>query len=320
MVGGFWQEHRQFSDGFSMVVRNFVPFHPSLHRGVIFMPEQSGHWPDTASRFDDVCVCHTEDVRLERTFVNVENVRTLCDVYAMSDPEQTGYILRKLYDKSGLSLGQIAKRAGYKGRSSVQKYFSEDYDKYLTPNIANKLATAFEGTSVNPSEVLELAEKTSVVDQPLSERNDLVTVIGEVKAGAWLEESQWSEEQQYQIAVGPNPIPGTKRFAVKMVGNSMDRQIPPGSELECAYVRYGGVIPISGDLVIVERPNHDLTEMTCKRLSNEGGRWLLKCESYQEEFQYSLDVGSANEDLHIDNEVSIIGVVLNFQKNVFRRS
>lgn len=284
------------------------------------MAKQSGHWPDPASRFDDVSVSHGSDVRFERTFVNVENVQSVWQRVRMSETSPIGQKLRSLYEMSGLSLEEIAKRAGYKGRSSVQVFFSGDYDKpNLSNRIAVKLASAFDGSNIDPSEILALSDAEAVSSVTPVARETKLKVVGEVRAGAWLEQTQWIEEDQFDIDVGPNPAPGTNRFAVRMSGNSMDKTIPSGAILECLEVQYGGITPQDDDYVIVERTNHDLTELTCKKLVLVDGKWLLKCESYQDEYQYTIDVGDVDEGLHVDNEVKIIGLVIEAHVSLFKR-
>lgn len=75
----------------------------------------------------------------------------------MADKETMGMKLRRLVERSGLSYDVIAKKAGYSGRSSVQRYFSEDYDEeFLSLKVAQRLAAAFEGTEVSRQEVIGL--------------------------------------------------------------------------------------------------------------------------------------------------------------------
>lgn len=58
----------------------------------------------------------------------------------------TGSALLALKQRAGnLSLEQIAKAAGYNGRSSVQSFFNDGYVKPLDTEVAGKLADALEG-------------------------------------------------------------------------------------------------------------------------------------------------------------------------------
>ncbi|MFN3591444.1 MAG: S24 family peptidase, partial [Thermaurantiacus sp.] len=77
-------------------------------------------------------------------------------------------------------------------------------------------------------------------------------VVGAVAAGVWREQTDWAAEDRYSIEVGPNPVAGGERFALRMEGHSMDKIIPPGSDLECLRVSFGLVEPQPGDIVIVQ--------------------------------------------------------------------
>lgn len=107
---------------------------------------------------DDFSVGHVDVVRMLRTHVNVENVRRFGEFARMSEQLTIGAQLRALQEQSGLSYDAIAKRAGYNGRSSVQRYFSQDYDpKFLPLSVAEKLALAFEDTEVGRDAIMALA-------------------------------------------------------------------------------------------------------------------------------------------------------------------
>jgi hypothetical protein len=73
----------------------------------------------------------------------------------------TGQVLAQLRARAGVSLDEVAREGGYKGRSSVQRYFSPDYDvDYVPMDVAQKLARAFVGRGepkIELPEVLALA-------------------------------------------------------------------------------------------------------------------------------------------------------------------
>ncbi|MFC3442767.1 helix-turn-helix transcriptional regulator [Sphingobium rhizovicinum] len=69
----------------------------------------------------------------------------------------TGEILGELRDRSGMTLSEIARAAGYKGPSSVQMMFSPDYSvNPLNASIAERLAKAMVGKGAPPIRVEEL--------------------------------------------------------------------------------------------------------------------------------------------------------------------
>ena len=144
-------------------------------------------------------------------------------------------------------------------------------------------------------------------------------VVGAVAAGIWREQSDWAEEDCYWIEVGPNPVAGGERFALRMEGHSMDRIIPPGSDLECLRVTFGVVMPQPGDIVIVQRNRHDLQELTCKRLEFDGHNWVLRGESTRPEFQEPILIGRPDDGHFGDDETAVIAIVLRSHQTLYQR-
>lgn len=140
----------------------------------------------------------------------------------------------------------------------------------------------------------------------------LMKVTGAVAAGVWLEQTDWPPEEQYEVEVAPlvGREATLERFLVEVRGYSMDKTIPPGSVLDCVRIKYTEIAPEDGDLVIVERNAHDLTEMTVKRLRRGEDGWELHAESTKPEFQEVLKWSPPDPDLHVDNEVEVTAIVL----------
>lgn len=148
---------------------------------------------------------------------------------------------------------------------------------------------------------------------------EMLEVVGAVAAGVWREQTEWSQEDRYSIEVGPNPFPGSERLALKMEGLSMDKVIPPGSDLECLRVAYGYVEPQPGDIVIVQRDKHDLHELTCKRLDHDGQNYILRAESTRAEFQEPIVIGRPDENSISDDGITIIAIVLRAHQSLYAR-
>ena len=144
-------------------------------------------------------------------------------------------------------------------------------------------------------------------------------VVGAVAAGVWREQSDWADEDVYEIEVGPNPVAGGERFALRMEGHSMDRIIPPGSDLECLRVTFGVVDPQPGDIVIVQRNRHELQELTCKRLDFDGQNWVLRAESTRPEFQDPIVIGRPDDGHFGDDETAVIAIVLRSHQTLYKR-
>jgi phage repressor protein C with HTH and peptisase S24 domain len=139
-----------FSSGLDLgpaLDRNLAALVPALDCGVIGVVELSRHFPNAAKAIDDFPMgFHAAVVRCGRTYVNDENVPPLSDKVAMST---VGEKLMLLRERSGLTLDQVAKRMGLKGRSSVQRLFAGDVDM-LGPVDALRLADVLEGLGTPP--------------------------------------------------------------------------------------------------------------------------------------------------------------------------
>lgn len=73
--------------------------------------------------------------------------------------------LLALKARSGLSLSEIARLAGYRGASSLQRYFSPTYDpEALDYRTAQKIAEAMEGAGDPPIDQYEIMVLTAAVD------------------------------------------------------------------------------------------------------------------------------------------------------------
>lgn len=191
------------------------------------------------------------------------------------------------------------------------------FKKQILPlPLAQKIAAILEERGVNKNKVLELAGIPSELRSYLTSatenngNDDWLTVSGAVVAGIWKEQADWPLAEQYDVRFGPSEYSKEKRFAVNMVGLSMNKTIPPGSDLECLWVKYSPIPPAPGDLVIVERRNHNLVEMSCKRLAFANGNYLLACESTEPEFQTPINIGPLGPDSFSGDEVRIVGIVL----------
>lgn len=125
---------------------------------MISMAQLTRHRSDTTAIKEDVLVRHTHLVRNDVRYVNVESECVKKDYAFMGNESSLGAKLRSLVERSGRSYREIAKAAGYSGASSVQRYFSDDYDPPALPlNVANKLAKGFNGSRVSPEEIMALS-------------------------------------------------------------------------------------------------------------------------------------------------------------------
>lgn len=138
---------------------DFAALKPTLDRGVIGVIELSGHLPNASKAFDNFPMgFHSPYVRSQRTNVNAENVPAPRDKVGMAN-KTVGERLVALRARSGLSLEQVAKGMGLRGRSSVQRLFDGDVDE-LGPLDALRLADVFEGLGSPPIERNEVTGLT----------------------------------------------------------------------------------------------------------------------------------------------------------------
>lgn len=145
---------------------------------------------------------------------------------------------------------------------------------------------------------------------PANEESDWLTIIGAVEAGVWRENTDWSDEDRYEVEVGPTDGEG-ERYGLVVEGRSMDRTLPPGIVLECVKLIGSGLTPEDGDYVIAERQRGGLYERTVKRLAlNANGEYSLIAESSLPEFKSPIPIGKPDDGIFGDDETRVIALVL----------
>lgn len=122
-------------------------------------------------------------------------------------------------------------------------------------------------------------------------------VIGEVAAGLWKEGSV--EFKPYGMPVAAHPAyPAEMQRLYRVNGTSVNRIVADGEYVHCVSVADGGITPENGDLVIVCRQEHGLSEYTAKRLVVDGEQKVLRPESSDEQWQTDIIV-DGNDDTSI---------------------
>lgn len=210
--------------------------------------------------------------------------------------------------------------------SSYAAYETElKFKKPIIPlDLAKRIADVLEPRGVLRSEVLSLAGVTgeltgAVAAAAQGDPETWLLVTGAVAAGVWKANTEWPASDQYYVDFGKSEYPDNHRFAVRMEGKSMNRTIMDGADLQCLYTKFSTIEPRPGDLVIVERRNHDLIELTCKRLDLDGDQYVLRCESYEPEFQEPIFIGKPDRDSFTDEQVQVIGIVLSAKQDLAPR-
>ncbi|MES2782990.1 MAG: S24 family peptidase [Pseudomonadota bacterium] len=140
-----------------------------------------------------------------------------------------------------------------------------------------------------------------------------IKVVGAVEAGAWREQSQWPDDQQYEVRALQSDFPELDRFGLVVMGYSMDKLFAPGVVLDCLKLPFSGESPITptpGQIVIAQHNRGGLCEMTCKRLGREtDGQWYLMPESTKAEHQEKIPIGAPDENYALDDGIVIVGIV-----------
>lgn len=253
---------------------------------------------------------------------------------AETEERQLASHLRALIDRSGLSYREVAKRAGYQGASSIQRYLEDSTIKVLSPSIARKFAQALlglgkpaigirdlarlvsEDTGHNVAQLQSLAILLGI--PPVTElapssahpvRSGMLPVMGSAHASNWMEAAPSFEEPEDWLAIPFNnyqPIAG--QYVLRIVGPSINLTAPDGHYAICQ--RYGSAAhtPPNGKFVHVERRRGDFVEWTLKRVRWEGDGMTLWPDSNHPDHQRPIDMGEAGV------EVRILGIVVGWYR------
>lgn len=150
---------------------------------------------------------------------------------------------------------------------------------------------------------------TTIVESPK------IPVLGKVAAGVWLEQSYMEPDLNDLPQVYYDRLPGqigsADLFAVELSGDSMNLAFPANTILICEKIPFGSAEIRKDDYVIVERENHELREMTCKRIGfDENGDFLLHSQSTNPKFSDPIKVKRSQDDEFIDTGINLIGKVV----------
>ena len=212
--------------------------------------------------------------------------------------------LKEIRTKRKLSQQQLADLAG---TSNPQIGRLESGQRKLTREWAERLASALNCTA---AEIMltqkELADLGGALVSPLS--GTKVYYWGEIKAGAPSnimdappEPDKWVEDQE------DSRFPGIERFALKVIGDSMDLVAPDGSTVICVKTIDIGRQPMSGEIVVVlHRTPDGVMEATLKEFVEKDGEAYLWPRSSNPDFQQPLKfVDQGEEDQTIIHALAV---------------
>ena len=137
-------------------------------------------------------------------------------------------------------------------------------------------------------------------------------IVGEVRAGAWLEAAEWRESDRMPISVPIDPAyERLPRFGVIVRGPSMNELYPEGTVLICVRLMDLGREPEDGERVVVFRTRPDgLVEATAKEYRLINGRAELHPRSTDPRYQAPtplLDGTRDQEGIEITIHAVVIG-------------
>lgn len=164
---------------------------------------------------------------------------------------------RAACDRAGINIHTI---------QNIKKGHIPSGDKLAALARALGVPTAYltddEGTAIPAGVVDKNGDSTDHQQIPLI----VDYIVGEVKAGAWLEAVEWAEEERIPVSVPIDPLyERIPRFGVIVRGTSMNELYPDGTVLICVKLMDLGRDPEDGERVIVYRTRPDgLVEATAK--------------------------------------------------------
>lgn len=133
----------------------------------------------------------------------------------------------------------------------------------------------------------------------------MMPIKGEIAAGLWREAIERGDET---IPVAPHgDYPTAAQYALQVRGNSINKIAADSEYLIAVDVEMAGIQPRSGDLVVVNRHRHGMTEATVKRLVRHNGTYRLKPESTDPAHQDILTLESTDPSEEIVISAVVIG-------------
>lgn len=218
-----------------------------------------------------------------------------------------GNRIKRARERAGLSQSELARIAGVT-RASVSHW---EMDKtHPRPNHIRTIANAL---NVSQAWLSHGDESKTQDNSTLSTiRTQTVPVMGQASAGVFLSPVSDSDISSRSLVVAANHrYPHAQRFAVEVVGTSMNRHFLPGDYAICVPWDEIGKEFADGDIVFVERQRAGEVEYTVKKVRIIDGKVELWPDSYDERWQERIPLECHEED----TEVRVKGLVLSAHRD-----
>jgi SOS-response transcriptional repressor LexA len=200
--------------------------------------------------------------------------------------------IKELREKRGLTLAGLADLADT-SHATIQRL--ESGKMRLTQEWAERLA--------GPLNVHMVEVFGDVIPAVV----DGLPVLGSVQAGVWREADVADEPKYGPLPISPDTrYAGKPQFALRVVGNSMNRVVQDGSYIVCVSWAELGRQPRDGDLVVVERRRDGLIETTIKRIQIANRKILLMPDSDDPRWQSPIELEGGLEN----DEIAIAALVV----------
>jgi len=250
-------------------------------------------------------------------------------------PKPISAALSDLRDRASLTMDEVAGAAGYAGRSSVQRYFSDAGVKSISNAVAKKLAKGMVGKGNPPISIVEFAHaighaidatdpaaikhaevmlglggatnpKTLALGPTISLGR--LPVVGASNASFWMPSTPSIDTPEDWLRVPEWASPPPDHYALGIRGESINKTAQEGHFAICQ--RYGGnqQKPPEGKFVHVERQRRGETEWTIKKVRWTAAGLGLWPDSTDVRWQTPIAFGDG------EDQVTILGIVIGWYK------
>jgi hypothetical protein len=215
----------------------------------------------------------------------------------MSGPAQIREWLQETLEREGLTVERWAQLAGV-AKSTIFRALKPDYEFVTSSKTLAKLASAVGAAAPSATTNVKLAPR-------------FLPVRYVVQAGLWFENDADTPPEQLTLAVLPDPrFDRFPQWLEKVVGDSVDLKIQPGSYAHVVDACEMGYSPRDGDWVVVERRRDQgaVRERTIKQveLTQNGVRLCPRSRNPKWSEPLNLAAGGRVGDI----EVQIVGLVI----------